>query len=213
MTIFIQQVINGLMLGSGYALLALGYTMVYALAAAGVVLIGLYYNSIDPLMGMTPGLKAFVAAVLGGIGIIPGASVGGWLIGILETMQWLPWALFDFHGTNGWLNRTLWRHNDCVDRHQCDCGIGLEFGWGYRGNFARPRRIYGDWAYATALIMGVLPGVMGFVLGMVTGIAVSGIVALIVGIPTLRLRGDYLAIATLGFAEIIRIVINELKNY
>ncbi|MCP9301538.1 branched-chain amino acid ABC transporter permease [Leuconostoc mesenteroides] len=57
-----------------------------ALAAAGGVLIGLYYNSIDPLMGMTPGLKAFVAAVLGGIGIIQGAAVGGWLIGILETM-------------------------------------------------------------------------------------------------------------------------------
>ncbi|GLX32239.1 branched-chain amino acid ABC transporter permease [Leuconostoc mesenteroides subsp. dextranicum] len=57
-----------------------------ALAAAGGVLIGLYYNSIDPLMGMTPGLEAFVAAVLGGIGIIPGAAVGGWLIGILETM-------------------------------------------------------------------------------------------------------------------------------
>ena len=43
-----------------------------ALAAAGGVLIGLYYNNIDPLMGMTPGIKAFVAAVLGGIGIIPG---------------------------------------------------------------------------------------------------------------------------------------------
>jgi len=35
---------------------------------------------------MTPGIKAFVAAVLGGIGIIPGAALGGWLIGILETM-------------------------------------------------------------------------------------------------------------------------------
>ncbi|WP_367370778.1 branched-chain amino acid ABC transporter permease [Leuconostoc carnosum] len=57
-----------------------------ALAAAGGVLIGLYYNNIDPLMGMTPGIKAFVAAVLGGIGIIPGAALGGWLIGILETM-------------------------------------------------------------------------------------------------------------------------------
>lgn len=57
-----------------------------ALAAAGGVLIGLYYNNIDPLMGMTPGIKAFVAAVLGGIGIIPGAVLGGWLIGILETL-------------------------------------------------------------------------------------------------------------------------------
>ena len=49
------------------------------------MLIGLYYNSIDPLMGMTPGIKAFVAAVVGGIGSIPGASIGGFLIGILET--------------------------------------------------------------------------------------------------------------------------------
>ena len=48
-----------------------------ALAAAGGVLVGVYYNSIDPLMGIMPGLKAFVAAVLGGIGSLPGAVVGG----------------------------------------------------------------------------------------------------------------------------------------
>ena len=57
-----------------------------ALAAAGGVLVGIYYNSIDPLMGMTPGIKAFVAAVLGGIGIIPGAMVGGIILGIVEAM-------------------------------------------------------------------------------------------------------------------------------
>ncbi|MDD3268248.1 MAG: branched-chain amino acid ABC transporter permease [Syntrophomonadaceae bacterium] len=57
-----------------------------ALAAAAGVMIGLYYNTINPLMGIIPGLKAFVAAVLGGIGIIPGAMVGGFLMGILETM-------------------------------------------------------------------------------------------------------------------------------
>ena len=56
-----------------------------ALAGAGGVLIGLYYNAIEPLMGMTPGIKAFVAAVLGGIGIIPGAALGGFVIGLLET--------------------------------------------------------------------------------------------------------------------------------
>lgn len=58
-----------------------------ALAGAAGVLIGLYYNSIEPLMGMTPGIKAFVAAVLGGIGIIPGAALGGFVIGILETLS------------------------------------------------------------------------------------------------------------------------------
>ena len=58
-----------------------------SLAGAAGVLIGLYYNSIEPLMGMTPGIKAFVAAVLGGIGIIPGAALGGFVIGILETLS------------------------------------------------------------------------------------------------------------------------------
>jgi len=56
-----------------------------ALAGAAGVLIALYYNSLEPLMGMTPGLKSFVAAVLGGIGIIPGAAFGGFVIGLLET--------------------------------------------------------------------------------------------------------------------------------
>ena len=57
-----------------------------ALAAAGGVLVGIYYNSIDPLMGMVPGSKAFVAAVLGGIGIIPGAMLGGIILGVVEAM-------------------------------------------------------------------------------------------------------------------------------
>ncbi len=66
-----------------------------ALAGAAGVLIGLYYNSVEPLMGMTPGLKAFVAAVLGGIGIIPGAALGGFVIGILETFATV-FGLSDF---------------------------------------------------------------------------------------------------------------------
>ena len=56
-----------------------------ALAGAAGVLVGVYYNSIDPLMGFLPGLKAFVAAVFGGIGIIPGAMIGGYFIGAVET--------------------------------------------------------------------------------------------------------------------------------
>ncbi|MGI5912142.1 MAG: branched-chain amino acid ABC transporter permease [Syntrophomonadaceae bacterium] len=57
-----------------------------ALAAAAGVMIGLYYNAINPLMGILPGLKAFIAAVLGGIGLIPGAMVGGFLLGVVETL-------------------------------------------------------------------------------------------------------------------------------
>lgn len=56
-----------------------------ALAAAGGILYAVNFPTIDPLMGVLPGLKAFVAAVLGGIGNIPGAALGGLLLGILET--------------------------------------------------------------------------------------------------------------------------------
>ena len=56
-----------------------------ALAAAGGILYAMNYSSIDPLMGIMPGLKAFVAAVFGGIGNIYGAALGGVLIGVIET--------------------------------------------------------------------------------------------------------------------------------
>jgi branched-chain amino acid transport system permease protein len=54
------------------------------LAAVAGILVGLSYPKIDPLMGVMPGLKAFVSAVLGGIGNVPGAVVGGILIGVIE---------------------------------------------------------------------------------------------------------------------------------
>ena len=57
-----------------------------AMAAAGGILYALMYPSIDPLMGVLVGLKAFVAAVLGGIGNIAGAALGGLMIGVVETM-------------------------------------------------------------------------------------------------------------------------------
>ena len=55
------------------------------LAAAGGVLYASAYPQVNPIMGMMPGLKAFVAAVLGGIGSIPGAMLGGFILGIAET--------------------------------------------------------------------------------------------------------------------------------
>lgn len=57
-----------------------------ALAGAGGVLVGMYYNTITPTMGTIPGLKAFIAAVIGGIGSIPGAMICGYLIGVTEVM-------------------------------------------------------------------------------------------------------------------------------
>ena len=66
----------------------ISFTFALGSALAGIagVLVGVYYNTISTTMGITVGLKAFVAAVLGGIGSIPGAMIGGYLIGLLETM-------------------------------------------------------------------------------------------------------------------------------
>jgi branched-chain amino acid transport system permease protein len=68
------------------AIITFTFALGSALAAAGGVLTAQYSPTIDPLMGITTGLKAFVAAVLGGIGNIPGAVLGGLLIGVAETM-------------------------------------------------------------------------------------------------------------------------------
>jgi branched-chain amino acid transport system permease protein len=67
-------------------IIAFTFALGSALAAAGGILVSLLYPRIDPLMGIMPGLKAFVAAVLGGIGSIPGAMIGGLIIGVAEVM-------------------------------------------------------------------------------------------------------------------------------
>jgi branched-chain amino acid transport system permease protein len=57
-----------------------------ALAGAGGLIFGLYYNYTSFIIGFTAGLRAFTAAVLGGIGNVPGAMVGGVIIGMIEAM-------------------------------------------------------------------------------------------------------------------------------
>ncbi len=90
------------------AVIALTFIIGSALAGAGGVLWGIRYPSIKPDLGLIPGLKAFVAAVLGGIGSIPGAMIGGLLIGLIEVLvsglqmspvlltQWLLFLLMMF---------------------------------------------------------------------------------------------------------------------
>jgi branched-chain amino acid transport system permease protein len=55
-----------------------------ALAAAAGVMVGIYYTQINHMMGFIPGIKAFTAAVLGGIGNVPGAMLGGFFLGMAE---------------------------------------------------------------------------------------------------------------------------------
>jgi len=65
--------------------IALTFVIGAALAAVAGVLVGLYYGVVNPFMGFIAGLKAFTAAVLGGIGSIPGAMLGGVILGLTES--------------------------------------------------------------------------------------------------------------------------------
>ena len=67
-------------------IISLTFAVGSALAAAAGMMIGLYYDAVYPVMGYSAGLKAFSAAVMGGIGSIPGAMLGGLLLGILENL-------------------------------------------------------------------------------------------------------------------------------
>lgn len=67
-------------------------------------------------------------------------------------------------------------------------------------------------AYATGVLLSNTPNFGGFLLSILAGIIIAGVMAIIVGLPTLRLRGDYLAIATLGASEIIRISILNMPE-
>lgn len=67
-------------------IVAFTFALGSVLAAAGGILYATAYPQIEPTMGAMPGLKAFVAAVLGGIGSVPGAMLGGYILGIAETM-------------------------------------------------------------------------------------------------------------------------------
>ena len=67
-------------------------------------------------------------------------------------------------------------------------------------------------AYCAGLVMLKVDGTVGFLAGIGFGIVMTALIALIIAIPTLRLRGDYLAIATLGFSEVIRIAITNMDD-
>ena len=87
-------------------------------------------------------------------------------------------------------------------------GLGTNLVLGFSGQFTLGQAGFmAIGAYATAIMTQQNPTYGGFYLSMLVGVLIAVVVALIFGIPTLRLKGDYLAIATLGMAEIIRILI------
>ena len=91
--------------------------------------------------------------------------------------------------------------------------VGLNLIIGFSGQFSLGHAGFmAIGAYCTAIMTIKIPTLLGLFAGILLGALVAGAVALIVGIPTLRLKGDYLAIATLGVAEIIRIAILNMGS-
>ncbi len=70
-----------------YQIVAITFFVGSSLAAAAGIMAGVYYGTVHFYMGFLIGLKAFTAAVIGGIGIIPGAMLGGLLLGLLESFS------------------------------------------------------------------------------------------------------------------------------
>ncbi|BCQ29441.1 ABC transporter permease (plasmid) [Caballeronia sp. NK8] len=265
-----------------------------ALAAFAGILYAQSFQFVSPTMGFVPGLKALTAAVLGGIGSIPGAALGGVILGVVESLcaGYLPdgsvyqdalsFALLVLlllvrpQGLLGRADLNVSARGSLMSSRDAKRGRALAQAFGSLdrafaalGRYGEKRVAIGALAVAVALglairsdywlsilVMVLVYGMLASGLNIVVGLAglldlgfvaffgigayfsslifisvmqnhfgvdtasiwwlfypnllVGGLLAAllgaILGYPTLRVRGDYLAIMTLGFGEIVRIV-------
>lgn len=259
--------------------IGLTFALGSAFAALAGILYAQAYGFAHPAMGFLPGLKALTAAVLGGIGSIPGAALGGLLLGVVETLgagylpqgsaykdaigfvilvgllywrpqglmgraelneaapgsligrgvaaarrsmpiveRWAPWLILALAAVAIWLipsNYVLRVLLLVLIYGLLASGLNLVTGFcglldlGFVAFFAVG-------AYLSSILFvlvlkqgwGIAPGEVWwlFYVNLVLGGGLAALAAMLLGWPTLRLRGDYLAIMTLGFGEIVRIV-------
>src|SRR5438067_238791 len=165
-----------------------------AMGGAAGVLFGVQYGLINPYSGFIPGLKAFTAAVLGGIGNIPGAMLGGLVLGLLEAFAAAYLSLL----TGGAFGLTI------------VVGLAGLLDLGYVAFFAVGAY---SWAilgspHANVIFGGETFPLAGwwFYVFLFVGLGTAAITGILLGLPVLRLHGDYLAIVTLGFGEVIRVL-------
>lgn len=131
----------------------------------------------------------------------------GWIVLIVLTyliLEGLTWAgiidpFYEITVVNIFINIIL--------------AVGLNLVVGFSGQLALGHAGFmAIGAYATGVLLTNMISTAGFIMSILLGMLLAGILALIVGIPTLRLRGDYFAIATLGASEIIRVAILNLPE-
>ena len=259
-----------------------------ALAGIGSVLYLCAYQQASPTMGSMLGLKAFVAAVLGGIGSIPGAMIGGFAIGSarfgsrsfhLEGRRCIcdsdrrsagqadrySWPSADGKSVrkgrrtmkktrsairipmplryliNLVLILALWFvlytliQNGTITNYWSGILItvginiilatSLNVATGYLGQLPLGHAGFmAVGAYAGGIFMKAVPvqellksgntgaAIPYILLALLISAVVAGIFGILIGIPALRLRGDYLAIITLGFGEIIRVILTNIDS-
>ena len=239
-----------------------------ALAAVASVFFGATYTYIKPTTGSMPGIKAFTAAVFGGIGSIPGAMLGGILLGLIEQLSkvyistlWSDAVVFVQAGgtarkarkgegvSMGKKNilRSGFFNADRVTLLAVTAVFAVMAVLVYTGNVGRQIQnmltsvacyivlavslnlvvgLLGELSLGHAgfmsvglftgctvavLLQGKLPAAVCLPLCMVIGGLAAALVGLVVGLPALRLGGDYLAIVTLGCGEIIKNVLTNLN--
>ena len=260
------------------ATISMTFAIGSALAAIAGVLLCSYSPVLQPTTGSMPGIKAFTAAVFGGIGSIPGAFLGGLLLGVIEAMAqayistqlsntilfavlivvllvkpsgllgkyvpekvWgggmkgyfknmktitkvdfatylgviLAFIVVSVCQAQGLVNRSLGGMLVPICCYVCmsislnlTVGILGELSLGHAG-FMSVGAFSGIIA-AMSLQSAVPNDLVRMIVALVVGAFFAAIVGFIVGIPVLRLRGDYLAIVTLAFGEIIKDLINCL---
>lgn len=132
------------------------------------------------------------------------------------TLYWLLFALALFGITEGLIAakilRVYYQSILLLIGINIILAVGLNIIIGITGQFSLGHAGFMSiGAYSTAIALRYVDGYPGFALGLLIAVILTFIVSLLVAIPTLRLKGDYLAIATLGVAEIIRIIILNLE--
>src|SRR5712692_10157761 len=249
-------------------IISLTFVIGGAMGGAAGVLFGVQYGLINPYSGFIPGLKAFTAAVLGGLGNIPGAMVGGLVLGLLEAfaasylslltgsalavatfprsvlvfllfqgsllfvyrariperLRWslLPAALLVLMPVIGYFNSYYLEVATQVGIFVAlALGLNIVVGLaglldlGYVAFFAVGAyswAIFGS-PHANVIFGGGFPlAGWWFYVFLLVGLAVAATTGILLGLPVLRLHGDYLAIVTLGFGEVIRVLANNLDK-